>query len=92
MTKDGFKKENPDNILLIDIRTDEEIESDPCPYDCLHIPMRQVIARVDLGTLPKDKKIVTVCRSGARCQMINQFLTEHGYQTDYIEGGIDALK
>lgn len=91
MTKEQLAQINPAEILLIDIRTDGEVEAEPGPKGAIHIPMQTVVEQVYSGQLPKDKTVVTVCRSGGRCMMLHQFLLEHGYQADYLEGGMMAL-
>ena len=91
MTKEELLHINPNEILLLDIRTDDEVKAIPCIDSAQHMPMRTVINEVNSGELPKDKKIVTICHSGGRCMMLHQFLLEHGYQADYLEGGIISL-
>lgn len=87
MTKDEFLKLDPEKVEIIDIREDDEVESIPLLRNTTHIPLSTVIERVKNGSLMKDKPIVTVCRSGRRCQILNEFLVDNGYNAQYLEGG-----
>lgn len=82
---------HPQDMLLLDIR--EQTELDEAPYmipGSIHMPMGQVFVENSKGNLPKDKKIVMICRSGARCSLVAQALADKGYDLDYLEGGITA--
>ena len=92
MTKDELDNVDFEEVMVIDIRNDDEVDALPALEKVVHIPMSEVVKKVDDETLPKDKKIVTICGSGARCLMLNQMLTEHGYDADYLEGGMMELK
>ena len=71
-----------DNILLLDVRAKEEIETikiglaHHCPV--LEIPTNEVPAR--LNEIPKDKKIGVFCSSGVRCVIIFAYLKSKGYE------------
>lgn len=92
MTKEELQQVDLNSILLIDIREDDELEVIPSPEGAVHMPMSRVIEEVTKGSLSKDKKIVTICRSGGRCQVVNNILTDYGYQSDYLEGGVMGLQ
>lgn len=91
MTKEELKQTNPDSILLVDIREMAELLLLPALPNAIHIPMKTLVLEAEKGTLPKDKKIVTVCRSGARCIPTNRILTAHGYSADLLEGGMVSV-
>ena len=75
-------------MIILDIRDQYEIEI--CSIDSLHIPMDQVVQRID--ELPTDKTIAVMCRSGKRAEAVaNILITEHGCQNIVVmEGGILA--
>ena len=75
-------------MIILDIRDQYEIEI--CSIDSLHIPMDQVVHRID--ELPTDKTIAVMCRSGKRAEAVaNILITEHGCQNVVVmEGGILA--
>lgn len=91
MTKEQFLKLNHDDVLIVDIREDGEVTVKPSPEGAAHIPMQIFADYVEDGTIPKDKKVITVCHSGGRCMMLHQHLLDHGYDADYLEGGVMGL-
>lgn len=52
--------------------------------------MGQVFVDAGAGKLPKDKKIVTICKKGGRCEIVARELREKGYDIEHLEGGIEA--
>ncbi len=91
MTKEKFLELNPTEVLIVDIREDGEVAVNPGPAGAAHIPMQIFADYIGDGTIPKDKKVITVCHSGGRCMMIHQHLLDHGYDADYLEGGVMGL-
>lgn len=91
MTKEELLNINLDEILLIDIREDDEVSAVPSISGAVHIPMARLIEEANQDILPKNKKVVTICRSGGRCQIVNEVLSEKGYDVDYLEGGMNSF-
>jgi rhodanese-related sulfurtransferase len=56
-------KENPSQILVVDVRDDREFKKGSMP-GAINIPVGDVEKK--MGELPKDKPIVFVCPTGAR--------------------------
>jgi len=77
-----------EDICLIDVREAHELEI--CEIGGVHIPMGDVMNNLD--RIPKDKKVIIHCRSGARSGAVVQALeTQHGYSNLYnLKGGIIA--
>lgn len=79
---------NPERILLLDVREDDERETariDPS----VHIRMSEIAKRV--GELPTDRRLIVYCHMGGRSQMVAGFLEGHGFTAvANLEGGIDA--
>ena len=73
---------------FLDVREYEEVVAAPyTEVDVLHIPMRDVPAR--LGELNMDKPIVVACHSGGRSQMVGEFLVDNNFDDVYnLTGGI----
>ncbi len=68
---------------LLDVRTDEEWVSGRIPGS-LHVPMDQVVARLDeIG----DRTLV-VCAVGGRSARVTQYLCSQGRQALNLEGGV----
>ena len=79
-------------ITLYDIRESFEYEADPGLPEAERVPLMEFVEKIERNELQHDKEIVTVCRSGARCQQLTHFLREHGYEADYLEGGLVGLE
>ncbi len=78
------------SILLLDVREAAEYEQSDKIEGSINIPMTRVLAEVNMGTIPKNMPIVTICRSGARAEMVAQVLKQKGYNIESLEGGMDA--
>jgi phage shock protein E len=65
--------------VLLDVRTGAEFAEGSAP-GARNIPLQQLEAR--LRELPKGKKIVTFCRSGARSGSAAEILRRAGYQVE----------
>jgi rhodanese-related sulfurtransferase len=81
-----------EKLELIDVREKEEFESGVKVPGSKNVPMGQVFVDASSGKIPKDKKIVTICKSGGRCEIVARELGKKGYNIDYLEGGIEAWK
>jgi rhodanese-related sulfurtransferase len=84
------KLESHEDMLLLDIREPHELEETPMIPGAVNMPMGEVFVAASKGELPKEKKIVTVCRSGARCEIVNAALKPKGYDVDLLDGGMMA--
>ncbi len=68
-----------EGALLVDVREHDEVAQ--LAYDVpnlLHIPLSQFEER--FNEIPKDNKVVMVCRSGGRSLRAAGFLVNHGYE------------
>ena len=65
--------------LLLDVRTPAEFAQGSVP-GAVNIPLQQLQGR--MRELPKNKKIVTFCRSGGRSGSAAAFLRSAGYQVE----------
>lgn len=81
-------RDKKEDHVLIDVREAHELEI--CGIGGIHIPMGDVMNNLD--RIPKDKKVIIHCRSGARSGAVVQALeTQHGYSNLYnLKGGIIA--
>lgn len=81
------KMDNQDEMILVDVRTQEE-------YDQGHIPNAILIPNETIGeTMPEalpnlEDNIYVYCRSGNRSQQAAEKLAALGYQNVYDFGGI----
>lgn len=79
-------------VMIVDVREHDEYEKGEKMQEAQNIPMGQMFIEATQGRLPKDKKIITVCKSGTRCEIVARELKEKGYDIEHLEGGMDAWK
>lgn len=93
MTKDEFlAKQGSDDVVILDIREADELEVEPTVEGAVHMPMGKVFTEAYKGNIPKDKQVVTVCKTGGRCRVVTDHLTARGFTADHLEGGLTALR
>jgi len=85
------KIQKGENLLLLDVRTEEEYHGPLGHIDSsLLIPL-QDIARRYRELLPyKNREIIVYCRSGNRSQAATAFLMQKGFKVKNMLGGIKA--
>lgn len=74
-----------ENIVLIDVRTEEEYDSGHIPR-AINIPYTEIENKVDYD---KDKPIAVYCRTGKRSKEAALTLEKMGYTKIYDIGGIN---
>ena len=78
--------------LLLDVREPWELATarlQPDGATLLHIPMREVPARV--AEIPRTQPVACICHHGASSAQVVAFLMRQGYADVYnLVGGIDA--
>ncbi len=77
-------------IELLDIRERDEFMGGFKVPGSKNMPMGQVFVEAKAGRLPKDRKIVTICKTGGRGEIVARELRQKGYDIDHLEGGVDA--
>ena len=73
--------------FLLDVREPDEWDAGHAP-NAVHIPTREVQTRAD--ELPRDRRIVAICRSGARSRVVAEALIAAGYDAVNTIGGMKA--
>ena len=73
--------------LLLDVREADECQAG-CAPGSVFVPMKEVQARQ--GELPRDRTIVTVCRSGGRSAAVTEALNAWGFDSVNLAGGLQA--
>lgn len=86
------KMEGKEDVLVLDVREGEEYKWGDKLEGAKNMPMGQVFIEASKGNLPKDRKIVTVCKSGVRCEIVARELKQKGYDIEHLEGGMEAWK
>ena len=72
---------------LLDVREADEWDAGHAP-EAAWIPMGDLQTRVD--ELPRDRRIVAICRTGARSGVVTGALVGAGYDAVNLEGGMRA--
>ncbi len=73
--------------LLLDVREPDEWQAGHAP-GAVHIPLGELGARA--GELPRDTRIVAVCRSGQRSNRAAAALRQSGLDAANLAGGMQA--
>jgi len=75
------------NVVLLDVRTPEEIQAVQLPYAVRNIPLGAL--RGKLAELPKDQDILTICKVSLRGYEAQRILNAAGFtRVQFIEGGV----
>lgn len=79
-----------DNIIILDVRTQEEFEGGYIKGAVL-FPSQEVNEETAAQKLPdKDQTILIYCSSGGRSKKVAQQLADMGYKNIYEFGGINS--
>ena len=73
------------DAFLLDVRENDEWRAGHAAL-AVHIPMGEIVARVD--ELPRDRRIVCVCRSGNRSGRVTAWLLQQGFDAVNMRGGM----
>ena len=79
----------PKGKLILDVRTKAEAAAGMLP-GAVNIPVDELSAR--LGELPKDKEIITHCRTGLRAEMGYNILRNAGYNARFLNDKVTILQ
>ncbi len=74
-----------DDFILLDIRDDNEVETQDPDKNLIHIPLK--ILYKSLDKLDKKKTIYVLCSSGNRATTASAYLEGKGYHAVVITGG-----
>jgi rhodanese-related sulfurtransferase len=86
------KLKSGEKIKILDVREKDEFDEGEKIEGAENMPMGKVFAEAMKGNIPKDQKIITVCKTGGRCEIVARELSKKGYNIDYLEGGIEEWK
>jgi rhodanese-related sulfurtransferase len=77
-----------EDVVLVDVRTEMEVSRGVID-GAIHIPLHMLPFRAD--DLPKNRRVVFYCRTGARSAQACAFMACKGYEEVYnLRGGVMA--
>jgi rhodanese-related sulfurtransferase len=79
----------PDDKLILDVRTQTEVAMGMIDA-AMNIPVDELQGR--LAELPKDKEIITHCRTGLRAEMAYSILRNGGYKTRFLNDKVAIME
>ncbi len=75
------------NVLLLDVRTQQEVDAVGLPYPAVHIPLGKL--REEVHRLPRDRDILAFCKVSMRGYEAQRILNHAGFdRVWFIEGGV----
>ncbi|RMH10149.1 MAG: rhodanese-like domain-containing protein [Armatimonadetes bacterium] len=88
--REVYEQRTRKDVVIIDVRTPEEFQMERI-REAQNKPLQTIQEWVN--TLPKDKKIYFVCRSGNRSAQAQRIAQQAGYENTYnMQGGMLAWK
>ncbi len=86
------KIDSHENMILIDVRTQQEYAGELGHIDgTVLLPVQDIASWISNYQNDKDKEIIMICRSGNRSGRATQYFLEHGFTDVYnMEGGMIA--
>ncbi len=92
ITSTGLKSklEDDGDFVLLDVRTHGEVEAEPFNNPrVVHIPVQELRRRHE--ELPRDKEIITFCRTSVRAYEAERILKGRGFQdVKFLDGSLKA--
>jgi rhodanese-related sulfurtransferase len=87
------KLENDKEIIVLDVRTEEELAGPLGKIEkTINIPIQVLEQRITELEPYKDKEIFVICRTQNRSAVAVSILKKNGYKAKYVLGGIAAYK
>lgn len=85
ITSDDVYQRRSEGWMLLDVRTDEEWDQGRIDGS-VHIPMDQVVARLD----EISDQVVCICAVGGRSERVTQYLRQQGLDAVNLVGGVQG--
>ena len=82
--------EDKGEFILLDVRTREDVETEPFNDPrVVHIPVQDLRRRHE--ELPKDREIITFCRTSVRAYEAERILSGRGFKDiKFLDGSLKA--
>jgi rhodanese-related sulfurtransferase len=89
VTKEFQQKINEKNVVLLDVRTPQEIADGHIKGTTLFLDISNPDFEKNIISLDKTKTYLVYCRSGARSSRTASYMTNNGFENVYnLSGGI----
>ncbi|MFO7444819.1 MAG: rhodanese-like domain-containing protein [Ignavibacteriaceae bacterium] len=89
MTVSELKQMQNDSLVILDVRTEEELTGPLGHIDgIVHIPLQELKMRISELDKYTGKKVAVICRSGNRSSTATGFLRQQGFDAHNVEGGM----
>ena len=89
MTEFMKKYQNDSTLVVLDVRTEEELSGSLGKLDrIVHIPIQQLEERINELSKYKGNEISVICRSGNRSNTATKILREKGFNVKNVLGGM----
>lgn len=88
ITWEEVKQMNPEEYILLDVRTQLEYENGHIP-GAINIPVDELRDR--LQELDPKKLVVEYCKVGHRAHVADRILSQHGFQVKNVTGGYTTI-
>jgi rhodanese-related sulfurtransferase len=85
--KDVERGAREDGWLIVDVREPEELDAGRFP-GARHLPMGRLNEEAE--SIPRDRPVVFVCRTGARSGMAAEAFRMAGWDARNLSGGFEA--
>ncbi len=79
----------PPEVVILDVRTKSEAEKGTLP-GAINVPLDELEQR--LADVPKDKKVLVHCTTGARAEMAYNVLKKAGVDSKYVKAKVETDK
>ena len=95
ITMQQFKEKlnNDKNMIVLDVRTPEELAGPFGKIDeAINIPLQVLEQRITELESYKDKEIIVICRTQNRSAVAVEFLKKNGYNAKNVLGGMTEFR
>jgi peroxiredoxin family protein/rhodanese-related sulfurtransferase/TusA-related sulfurtransferase len=89
ITSEEFSKLNFNEITLLDLREPDEVLVNGIA-GAINIPFQEISTGLD--SVPRDKRVYVICRTGDWSGEVAEILTDRGYDAVNVSGGYQAYR
>ncbi|MDP4175161.1 MAG: rhodanese-like domain-containing protein [Bacteroidota bacterium] len=84
---------NDTSLIILDVRNPEELKGPLGSLDnIINIPVQDLQSRIGELEKYKNKNIAVICRTGHRSAKAQKILSEHGFSSKSVSGGMTEYR